>query len=428
MMFLVGLQFGQINSGSWNHFMVAAKEYFASQSSDCNENTFFWNLSNKHAGNAGGYARGAQESCKSAEIFDRLGEALSLGELDNNFAEDCEIALCAYYAMTQEILSRCKVNDNGQSVTDREHCTIGKIFRLEGLESLVPMGIVTGNDTDTEPYKSKKSVANDSKRPVIVSASAAMFASSLDKPVDFPPPIKAITKYANVHHARIFGCHMFNVDFATANRKLPKIIDGRDGRSTYASSSPFFKDEQREFLLIPRGLSATVIGILAWASDKSSCNVITNLNPNEVPQDLNGFVELLKQENGGFVQKGGKKGEIKIETKHLMHVQCCLGDANGIKGLTKHYADRTPNGSVIWFEGLFAPDKCQQRSKDDKNANYADRLKTEICRLTNVELTSGNGGGENGAAAVDSNVKSLFLESYACQLKALEFNTVYAKK
>jgi hypothetical protein len=41
MMFLIGLQFGQINVGTWNPFMVAAKKYLAFQTVGCTANTFF---------------------------------------------------------------------------------------------------------------------------------------------------------------------------------------------------------------------------------------------------------------------------------------------------------------------------------------------------------------------------------------------------
>ncbi|MDR2436078.1 MAG: hypothetical protein LBD33_02085 [Puniceicoccales bacterium] len=45
MMFLVGLQFGQINVGTWNPFTLAAKRYFALQSCDSSDEIsgrFFW--------------------------------------------------------------------------------------------------------------------------------------------------------------------------------------------------------------------------------------------------------------------------------------------------------------------------------------------------------------------------------------------------
>jgi hypothetical protein len=45
MMFLVGLQFGQINVGTWNPFTLAAKRYFALQSCSSQaeiEGGFFW--------------------------------------------------------------------------------------------------------------------------------------------------------------------------------------------------------------------------------------------------------------------------------------------------------------------------------------------------------------------------------------------------
>jgi hypothetical protein len=115
-------------------------------------------------------------------------------------------------------------------------------------------------------------IAENAKRSIIVSSSAAVFVNSLDKPALFPPPVKVITKYANVHHARVFGCHLFNVDLGNARRGLPQFFESKQ-RKQYESGCPFFKDRQHEFLIMPCGDRANVVGILVWAPNISECYV-----------------------------------------------------------------------------------------------------------------------------------------------------------
>jgi hypothetical protein len=200
-------------------------------------------------------------------ICDKIG-----GNLDDP-EEQFETALCAYYAVNQEILSRVQFPGN-----DRKNCTIDKIFRLEGLDSLEELGIVkrkiVGKKTRRRViYEADiDGVAANAFRAIIVSSSAGMFVNSLDKPASFPPPIKVITRYNDVHHARIFGCHLFNVDIGDAKRTLPDFFE-RKPHSRYEDGCPFFKDRQREFLMMPRGCGADVVGILPWAPNTSECYV-----------------------------------------------------------------------------------------------------------------------------------------------------------
>jgi hypothetical protein len=44
----------------------------------------------------------------------------------------------------------------------------------------------------------------------------------------------------------------------------------------YKDGCPFFMDRQREFLLMSVGLSASVVGVLAWAPEKKDCWVLSS--------------------------------------------------------------------------------------------------------------------------------------------------------
>jgi hypothetical protein len=415
MMFIVGLQFGQINVGTWNPFMVAAKRYFAFQTTGSNENTFFWRqaVEGKEPayGPPGNYAFNDRMAMLRA-AFGGLRSALGIaGSEEQQFVGDCETALCAYYAINQEILSRTEVfEETEKSVNDRRSCAVKKIFRLEGLESLVPMGIVYGGENNGA-FASDKAVSSVAKRPVIASTSAGMFVSSLDKPKVFPPPISAITLYDNVHHARIFGCHLFNVDFANANRELPGILKNGTSRTQYTSGSPFFKDEQREFLLMPKGLVATVIGTLAWAQGQS-CTVVSDDSFKENLIDGNKFVKLTAQ-GGGFEPVEDGKGGIKTGSEHCNLVKFCLGKVNALDDVTKLYVGQANRGSnvelkIAGLSKLFSPGKCPSRNGEESGDAYKNRLEAAIKDRANP--------------------RDLLLKLYMDQLGAFGFGNVFALK
>jgi hypothetical protein len=270
MMFCVGLQFGQINVGTWNSFTLAAKRYFALQncsSQDEINSRFFWQ------GTAPNFA--ADHNVLPLEAFGPLIEELGLHQRPAAVAAQFETALCSYYAMNMEILSRVSFEGN-----DPENCRMNAVFRLEGLEALEPMGMVTTSDEGSTYADVGKSgqplgVPASSRRSVIDSSSATMFTRSVDKAVAFPPPVKVITQYSNVSHARILGHHLFNVDYSGARRDLPDVLLGKPKRTEYAAGCPFYKDPQREFLLMPTGLHADMCGVLALAPQDGVCFVLT---------------------------------------------------------------------------------------------------------------------------------------------------------
>jgi hypothetical protein len=69
--------------------------------------------------------------------------------------------------------------------------------------------------------------------------------------------------------------HLFNVDFTNANRDLPPCLLGGSGHTKYDGyGCPFFHDYQREFLLMPVGLQASVFGVLVMAPRKDFCFVL----------------------------------------------------------------------------------------------------------------------------------------------------------
>jgi hypothetical protein len=180
-MFLVGLQFGQINRGSWNPFMVAAKKYLALQS-NANSDNFFWN----------GEVFDESESILLEKAFGNL--IVETNEVyDESIAEQFELALCAYYAMNQEILSRVAFAGNNRSA-----CQIQNIYRLESIDALVGMQILR-QDESSKIWQVSDKISQRAKRAFLVSCSNAGPVKSLDKPKDYPPPLTAITKYENVH-------------------------------------------------------------------------------------------------------------------------------------------------------------------------------------------------------------------------------------
>ena len=272
MQFLVGLQFGQINVGTWNPFTLAAKKYFALQT-DGVVDQFFWKdtipqLQQTH-------------DAMLLETFGELMTTLGIQQQQHQLvAQQFELGLIAYYAMNMEILSRVDFDGN-----DMKSCQMKQIYRFEGLEALEPIGAVSQIQTQGQQqlvqYQAQQHIPTTSKRSVIVSSSATMFATSVDKPAMFPPPIKVITCYQNVHHARVFGTHLFNVDFANAERKVLQCVQKfkndkfSDEIYKYDGGCPFFQDRQRELLLMSVGIVAQIDSVLCYAPDKKNCFVLT---------------------------------------------------------------------------------------------------------------------------------------------------------
>ncbi|MDR2436063.1 MAG: hypothetical protein LBD33_01990 [Puniceicoccales bacterium] len=317
MMFLVGLQFGQINAGTWNPFTLAAKRYFALQS--CNlpaeiGDRFFW-----QDGTAPHFIDSKGPEYYNSLLLEAFGPLFAALELDFNpaVATQFEIALHSYYAVNMEVLSRVSFDGN-----DPEKCQMTQIFRFEGIEALEPMGMVitadggatyAAADESSRPFD----VPVSSKRSVLVSSSARMFSFSLDKSFLFPPPIKVITQYDEVPHARIFGTHLFGVDYSNASRALPTCVSNSLHHTEYAKEGcQFFHDNQREFLLMPVGLRANIPGVLVSSPGSTSpCVALTKKSYDPVLFD--GFKKVAQ-----FEEKAADKAwELKTMLK-----QFCLRD------------------------------------------------------------------------------------------------------
>jgi hypothetical protein len=346
MMFLAGLQFGQINGGSWNLFTLAAKNYLALQSNS-GAGSFYW--------------KGGKQPENSDLLNDAFGELIgkivgdaSFGRVEEDVDVDqvkafmgrqFELAICAYYAMNQEILSRVNFEGN-----NRERCQIREILRLEDSKALLAMDVLH------EAAAGTYSIGNDAiqsniARPVIVSCSASEHVKSLDKAKDFPPPIRIITKYEDVHHAHVFGSHLFNVDFVKAARTLPSFLSKEKRSESEAESNisyhyddgcPFFKNAQREFLLLPSGLTATIEGIVASADTPDKCYVLRRPNEGEGSNvdlevllgELNAALAALQKAEEDYGKlKGGRKGS---------------GQDKNLKAARKNLRSITENASNRW--------------------------------------------------------------------------------
>ncbi|MDR0742452.1 MAG: hypothetical protein LBE98_03240 [Puniceicoccales bacterium] len=259
LMFLVGLQFGQNQVGSWNPFTLAVKRYFAYQFADETQ-SFFWpqeyHQPPEEMGNVLQYS-----------FTDLIAKIWPGREFDVAIAEQFENAIIAYYAITQEILSRSEFPGNNQGIY------LGKVMRLEDMGAIEAMTFGEGKFQGAV-------ISSNAERPVLVAGSVGAHVTSLDRVNDFPPPMRIITKYEQVHHAHIFGVHLFNVDFSNAARVIGRVFD--DERSTnrkvgeYTGGCPFFRERQRETLLIPRGLQAEICGVLASAEDQDHAYVLAN--------------------------------------------------------------------------------------------------------------------------------------------------------
>jgi hypothetical protein len=269
LMISIGIQFGQIRQGTWNPFAVAAKKYLALQSGNGKFDRFIWK------GGVPEEKRDPEDiaSCAFGDLLRYIWPGRSSEHL--KIIKQFEEGLCAYYAMTQEVLSRTDFPGN-----NRKDCSIDSIFRLEDAEAVETMGIVVKRENT---YSLGISDLSAAKRPVFASTSAAAHLASLDHPNDFPPPIKIITKYSSVHHARIFGCHLFNVDSGGAARPLGDLLRKSRERSgagvgTYTAGCPFFNDYQRECLTMLNGLNLEVVGVLAAAIDRGETYVLAGNN------------------------------------------------------------------------------------------------------------------------------------------------------
>jgi hypothetical protein len=202
------------------------------------------------------------------QAFGPLFAALEWG-FNPDVAIQFETALCSYYAMNMEILSRVSFDGN-----DPANSRMTEIFRFEGLEALEPIGMVIRVDGGAAYAAADESgqplgVSASSRRSALVSSSATMFVRGVDKAGMFPPPIKVITRYVGVPHARIFGTHLFGVDLANARRELPDFLGRGNGSvlGSYSEGCQFFHDYQREFLLMSTGLPVSVTGVVVYSPD-----------------------------------------------------------------------------------------------------------------------------------------------------------------
>jgi hypothetical protein len=376
---ILGIQYGQIYKGSWNDFTVAAKKYIALNSNEPVD-SFYWQEGSE-----------IDEDLESEEdpllrafggLIDELYPDLRNEEGEEDKEEDSdkklEIArefekgVLAYYAMTQEILSRTNFDSN-----NRSECKMEGIFRLESLESLEDLRIITqkqkkrgrkkgGGDTDEDDPYVANNVPADAKHAAIVSSSARMHVTSLDKAKDFPPPIKVITKYEGVHHARVFGCHLFNFDFGNAVRRLPPFLSKKEGSSTiaeYDNGGPFFRDKQREFLIMPRYLASRVVGLLAFAPDHKNCFVLAT--------DVS-FDETLEKPSATI------QGELKKESEperaigkaRKSQINFCKGENSAENWLFDHLLEANRSVRKSYMEA------GQKKKKDDRKVAL-DRVRQE---------------------------------------------------
>jgi hypothetical protein len=359
---ILGIQFGQIYQGSWNDFTVAAKKYIALNSNEPADD-FYWQEGTEIDEDDD------DEEDLSLRAFggliDKLYPDLGNEESEEDEEEDSdkrlevaqefEKGVLAYYAMTQEILSRTDFDSN-----NRSECKMESIFRLESLESLEDLGIVTRGEGESEeeeenPYVAHNIPAN-SKHAAIVSSSARMHVTSLDKPKDFPPPIKVITRYKEVRHARVFGCHLFNFDFGNAVRELPPFLSKDKDSPTvakYDNGGPFFRDRQREFLIMPTWLTSDVVGVLAFAPDHKNCFVLATDDP------FDGTLEEPSEAIQGELEEESEP-ESGIGKARKSQINFCNGENSAEDWLFGHLLEA--NGSVrkSYMEA------GQKKKKDDR--------------------------------------------------------------
>jgi hypothetical protein len=329
LMFLVGLQFGQNQVGSWNPFTLAVKRYFAYQFADETQ-SFFWPQEYQPPEE--------MEDVLQYSFTDLIAKIWPGREFDVAIAEQFENAIIAYYAITQEILSRSEFLGNDQGIY------LGKVMRLEDMEAIKAMTF------SGDGFRS--AISNNAKRPVLVAGSVGAHVTSLDRANDFPPPMRIITKYEQVHHAHIFGIHLFNVDFCNATRVIRRVFDDEKSKNEtlvgqYNNGCPFFKDPQRETLLIPRGLKAEICGVLASADDQNHAYVLANSSDYD----------------------SHSKEEIQLDTleEKVKHkIQFCI-TSEGLEDILKDCGITKPTS---WDDAEYNPSK---RSKGSKKSPKKDR-------------------------------------------------------
>jgi hypothetical protein len=274
LMFIVGIQFGQNQVGSWNPFTLAAKNYIARQFKNGTENFLLLPHGMSSAKEKKEDKFGEGDDLEYA-FGDLMGRIWPKQGFNGAVARQFKNAVLAYYAITQETLSRVDFTGN-----DRRSGRVETIFRLEDLDAIEAMGIIESeksksengekNSTGSKYVLLQKSIGKAARRPSIVSASLAAHVVSLDRQSDFPPPIRVITKYENIPHSHILSHHFFNVDSITAHRMIGKNIlevdsVGEIKIGSYDNGCPFHKDMQREVLFIPCGMEAKITGILCFA-------------------------------------------------------------------------------------------------------------------------------------------------------------------
>jgi hypothetical protein len=354
LMFPVGLQFGQNQVGSWNPFTLAAKKYFAYQFADESQN-FFW----------------PQEYQPSEEMddvlrysFEDLIAKIWPGrEFDVAIAEQFEKAIVAYYAITQEILSRSKFPGN-----DQQGMHLEKVMRLEDMRAIEAMTF-SGSEFQGA------AISSNAERPVLVAGSVSAHVVSLDRTNDFPPPMRVITKYEQVHHAHIFGIHLFNVDFCNAVRVYGKVFDDErrvnDKPGKYTGGCPFFRERQRETLLIPHGLKAEICGVLASAENQDHAYVLANSD--EYDDGLKEEIQLT---------------DITSEKARHQIEFCKSSDKKNIDAILKdHHVEpskpHTSSRSKPKDEDEYRPTQQKTRKKTKANGKYEQGSKA-MENLTNI--------------------------------------------
>lgn len=360
LMFLVGMQMGQICGGSWNPFTLAAKRYLYCQlkSEAKTSGSFFWKgLSIKELSSEG------QEEQVFAfkDLINRLGEGVNFDSVARQF----ETAICLYYALNQEILSRTQFDQNVQ-----RECKIQKIFRLETLDALTEMEILKvekKDDNNPRPPNENENLddykIDDGKiqkkwrSAVLISASTTAPIKTLDKKSQWPKFSRAITLYEDVHHACIFANHLFNMDFNDASRlcngeliSSSERVRGKIQQVSYTKGAPFFKDYQREVLLITPSLQAPeLVGILAYAPTSTECYVLSAENKiKHIPS-----AEVIKRraKKRNLAGKNANQSENPKETGRDLRELCvefCEGNQQSFQELLKKNPKQGSDLKRLW--------------------------------------------------------------------------------
>jgi hypothetical protein len=283
-----------------------------------------------------------------------------------------------------------------------------------------------------------------SRRSVLASSSATMFVRGVDKAGMFPPPIKVITRYTGVSHARIFGTHLFGVDFANAERGLLGFL-GRKNESmvgSYSEGCQFFHDYQREFLLMPAGLSASVTGVFVYSPDLGHCVMLTSERHAAESLRPIGFLDVPIQIAGKNSAKFGARRDRCKEfcNAEMEDRECCerllLAFENPPSGVSlgERFNAVTQN-AVIMHEvelvkrsmdpvlaGLKGQIEAAERVKAVEDNAAAERKVRKQIRLTPEENTSKNAalqGVVDACLAVRDTIRGRLLEDLMDKRKQL---------